>query len=308
MTLRVDIIIVNWNSRKQLAECIDSIFECGRGCTNKILVVDNGSTDGSADFLDQRSDVELIRANKNLGFARACNLGAKSSDSDFLLFLNPDAQLMEGTLQRAVEFMEDPVNASVGVCGVQLIGSGGTVERTCARFPSPLNFVAHAAGVTKVFPRWNLHMLDWDHAETRQVDHVIGAFFLLRRTIFAQLCGFDEQFFVYLEDLDFSKRMSELRYRSIYLADVRAYHKGGGTSEQVKASRLYYSLRSRILYVFKHFSFLGALVVTLATLVLEFFTRLALLLMRGSFHEIPDLLTAYQMLWLWVLGARPGGS
>lgn len=253
----IDIVIVNWNAGVSLVESINSSIKCS-GIVSKIIVVDNGSTDGSEVVVERLPSVNLIRA-ENLGFGKACNLGAQQATSEYLLFLNPDAALYADTLSKVLIYMQDPANAKVGICGVQLLDETGQVSRSCARFPSSFGFVAHALGVDRIVPRLGHFMAEWDHAQTRQVDHVIGAFFLVRRDLFDVLGGFDERFFVYLEDLDFSYRARQAGWHSVYLADVQAFHAGGGTVESRKARRLFYSLRSRLLYVFKHFSKAGAL-------------------------------------------------
>lgn len=307
--MKVDIVIVNWNSGAQLVACIGSVRLHGEGRVGSCVVVDNGSHDGSADFLDGAGDVTLLRAGGNLGFARACNLGAARGTSPFLLFLNPDARLMPGSLAVPLEYLQDPEHAGCGIAGIQLIDETGHVARTCARLPTPWYLIAKATGISAVVPGADFHMRDWDHGRTARVDHVIGAFFLVRRRPFERLGGFDERFFVYLEDLDLSKRMAEIGFHSVYLTGARAFHKGGGVSEQVKARRLFYSLRSRILYGFKHFGRLSAASVALATLVVEPLTRAVFLLGRGRLSELRDLGHGYAMLWQWTLSAiaRRGG-
>jgi GT2 family glycosyltransferase len=143
-------------------------------------------------------------------------------------------------------------------------------------------------------------MAEWDHKQTRPVDHVIGAFFLVRRELFEALEGFDERFFVYLEDLDFSYRAYQSGWRSVYLGDVQAFHAGGGTSNQIKARRLFYSLRSRLLYSFKHFSWIGASAVLIATLLVEPLSRSVLALLRRSWPGLKETWAAYGMLWQWL--------
>jgi hypothetical protein len=139
-------------------------------------------------------------------------------------------------------------------------------------------------------------MLDWNHAESCRVDQVMGAFFLIRRDLFESLGGFDERFFVYFEEVDLSFRAHEAGATSYYLANCQAFHKGGGSSEQVKAKRLFYSLRSRILYGYKHFGILSGTAVLLATLLFEPFTRLLLALCRGSMQSITATVEAYWFL------------
>lgn len=296
----IEIVIVNWNAGGQLKTCIDSIFQYGRDCVTRIIVVDNGSTDGSDASIDGLPNVTLIRTGANLGFGKACNLGAQQTKSEYLLFLNPDAALHSDSLSKALTFMQKPANTRVGICGVQLLDEAGHVSRSCARFPSAVGFVAHAVGLDRFFPRLGHFMAEWDHAQTRQVDHLIGAFFLVRRELFNALHGFDERFFVYLEDLDFSYRARQRGWRSVYLASAQAFHAGGGTSNQVKARRLFFSLRSRVLYAFKHFSWMGAFAVLLATLLVEPLSRSALALLRRSWAGLKETWAAYGMLWCWL--------
>ncbi|MFQ5780560.1 MAG: glycosyltransferase family 2 protein, partial [Nitrospiria bacterium] len=145
----------------------------------------------------------------------------------------------------------------------------------------------------------------WNHRESREVDHVIGAFFLVRRSLYKALDGFDERFFVSFEDLDFSCRAEKAGWRSYYLATVQAYHKGGGTSEQIKSTRLFYTLRSRILYGYKHLGWWVATGLMLGTLLLEPLARIGFAIVRGSFVRLQETVGAYAMLWMtlprWIM-------
>jgi GT2 family glycosyltransferase len=302
--MQLSIIIVNWNAGSQLAEVVSSIKKYHHGLVSSVVIVDNASTDDSLDRVETMQDLpfkpQIIRNSENCGFGKACNLGAQQAKGEYLLFLNPDAALYADTLPKALAFMQDPANSKVGICGVQLLDEAGHVSRSCARFPSAVGFVAHAVGLDRFFPRLGHFMAEWDHAQTRQVDHVIGAFFLVRRELFNAMHGFDERFFVYLEDLDFSYRACQAGWRSVYLADAQAFHAGGGTSNQVKARRLFYSLRSRLLYAFKHFSSIGAVGVLLTTLLVEPVSRSALALLRCSWAGLKETWAAYGMLWRWL--------
>lgn len=265
-----------------------------------VVVVDNGSKDASLDGIERFNlPLRLVRNEENKGFAAACNQGAAQSTSEFILFLNPDTQLFEGSLSRPMDFMVDPKNADVGVCGIQLLNETDEISRHCARFPTLASYCVEALGLSRFgpFKKMGVHMRDWGHDETRSVDHVIGAFYLIRRRIFEQLGGFDERFFVYLEDLDLSYRARLSGWGSIYLVGATAFHKGGGTSEQVKAHRLFYSLRSRVLYAFKHFPRLKAWAVFLLTILVEPLSRFLWAILRRSAQEISDTAKGYSMLW-----------
>lgn len=299
----VDVIIVNWNAGPQLRECADSVLRHGYGRVGEIVVVDNGSVDGSDLDVDGLPGVTLLRAGENLGFGRACNLGASRGTCEFVLFLNPDARLLPDSLVPAIEFMQREENERVGICGIQLVGEDGQVARNCARFPTTAGLIGRAAGLDRLVPAAAHFMRDWDHASTRRVDQVMGAFFLVRRTVFDSLQGFDERFFVYFEDVDFSYRAMQLGWSSVYFAGARAFHAGGGTSARVKAHRLFYSLRSRILYAFKHFNPVAATAVLFATILIEPLSRSVLAVSRRSSTSLKETWRGYGMLARWLPNA-----
>lgn len=299
---KIDIVIINWNSGDQLYDCLRSITAVSRdgfGLSN-IIVVDNASTDGSVDrLLNLDLPLTIIYNDNNRGFAAACNQGAFGSEADYLLFLNPDTQLSENSLAVPVSFLERLENQRIGIVGIQLVDEEGRISRTCARFPTSRQLFTKMLGLDRFFPRiFPSHFIvEWDHKESKVVDQVIGAFFLVRRSLFDILNGFDKRFFVYFEEVDFSLRAKQLDWSSYYLAEAQAYHKGGGTSEQIKAKRLFYSLRSRILYGYKHFSWTGAALLMLGTLLLEPISRIVLGIAHWSGSEIVETFKAYRMLW-----------
>ena len=298
----IDIVLVNWNAGSLLRDCVHSFEEARlKGFSlGQVVIVDNGSTDGSLDewaFSDL--PLKIIKNIDNKGFGAACNQGAQGSHADYLLFLNPDTRLFADSLSVPLAFMEAAQNQSVGICGIQLIDEHEEISRSCARFPTSRMFLSKIFGLDRLFPGlFQSHFMEeWGHEENREVDHVIGAFFLVRRHLFEQLDGFDKRFFVYLEDLDFSLRAKESGWASYYLADARAYHKGGGTSEQVKARRLFYSLRSRILYGYKHFTPTQATLLLVSTLCFEPLTRLSFNLFQGAFKSASETISGYLMLY-----------
>jgi len=302
MTPPLDVIIVNWNAGDQLCACVASVVIARHHTLElrRVVVVDNASTDGSANGLGTPTlPLTIIRNVDNIGFAKACNQGAAGSKSDYLLFLNPDTRLLADSLVKPIDFMEQPGNGKVGICGIQLADENGKVNPTCARFPTPGRYLAKIFGLDRLFPAVfpPEFMTEWKHADNRAVDQVMGAFFLVRRSLFERLGGFDERFFVYFEDADFSYRAHKAGWSSYYLANAHVYHRGRGTSEQIKGTRLFYSLRSRLQYAFKHFGRLAATAVALGTLLLEPIARLALSVARGSGSEAMATLVGYTKLW-----------
>lgn len=288
--LTLDVVIVNWNTGSYLRECLESVaatrqsvFELG-----EVVVVDNASTDGSLDELGSPAlPLQIVRNIENRGFAAACNQGAREGDADLLLFLNPDTRLNPETLDRSVAFMADPENSKIGIAGVKMVGEDGDGRVSCSRFPTLLMFFTMMTGLSHAFPkRFPTQRLAVEELNrSGAVDQVIGAFFLVRRSLFQTLEGFDERFFVYMEEVDFAYRARTLGYASHFLADVAVYHKEGVSSEQVLGRRLFYLLRSRSEYARKHWpGWQGSLLPMLIVLI-ELPARATTAVFRGRGRE-----------------------
>jgi len=261
-------------------------------------VVDNASSDGSTDNLEGLLlPLEIIKNCENKGFAYACNQGAKVGGAEYILFLNPDSRLFPDNLQKALLFLEEKQNERVGILGIQLVNGDGVVHRNVARFPTPKSLFYQMLGLDRLWPhRFPPHfMIEWNHLENKLVDQVEGAFFIVRRQVFEELKGFDERFFMYFEDLDFAYRAKHAGWNSYYLAETKALHYGEGASYQVKARRLFYVLNSRVLYVAKHFGRLAALSIMIASVGIEFWTRLGWNIINISWYNFRDTFRAYGM-------------
>lgn len=309
MSARADvtIVIVNWNAGGCLRAGVDSIVAGSGGFDVRTVIVDNGSGDGSADGLDGIPGVRVVRSATNLGFGRACNLGAVAADSRYLLFLNPDAALHVATLPALLAYADGPEARDVGICGVQLVDERGAIARSCSRLPTTARLAAQAVGIDRVLPRLGCIMAEWDHAATREVEQVIGAFFLVRQSLFEQLGGFDDRFFVYFEEVDFSLRAARAGWRSVYFAGAQAFHAGGGTTAQAKARRLFYYQRSRWLYARKHLPAAGAGAVLALTLAVEPWARTAAAAVRGRPSEAREAWKAWARLLSWLARGAPAG-
>jgi len=298
---QVGIIIVNWNSGDLRRKCLASMMVCERldriAC---VAVVDNNSRDGSCDDLpDIPVPVRVIRNSDNKGFAAACNQGAAVCNADYLLFLNPDSELLPNSLSVPLSFMDEPENRRVAVCGIQLLDEADRVSRSCSRLPTCYNLTTMALRLhslsRRLFPP--NFMKEWDHSQTRVVEQVIGAFFLVRRSVYDQLQGFDERFFVYFEEVDFCERTRQLGMQTVYLATAQARHVGGGCSNQVRATSLFYSLRSRLLYARKHFSTTAAGLIDVTTLFAEPSIRIFRAAISLKWKKVRPLTQAFGMLW-----------
>jgi hypothetical protein len=306
MTTTLDVIIVNWNAGEPLRDCLLSIEDAERSGFNltRLMVVDNGSTDGSLDATHNPGlPLTVIHNPENRGFAAACNQGAKQSKADYLLFLNPDTRLFRDTLSKPIQFMQKPENAHVGICGVRQVDDFGVTTISCARFPSLRIFFGKMTGLSRILPRvFPSHVMSSGEClHSSIVDQVIGAFFLVRKSLYDLIGGFDERFFVYFEEVDFALRAKRKGYSSYYLGDALLYHKGAGSSEKIKAKRLFYSLRSRIQFGFKHFSLPEALALLMLTLSLELMARISLAIFSLSKSRLNETIMGYSQLIVCLL-------
>ncbi|MBW6504971.1 glycosyltransferase family 2 protein [bacterium] len=297
----VDIVIVNWNAGDFLRRCLESIPPARVDGLElkRVVVVDNASSDGSLNTLAGPSlPLTIIRNMENRGFSTACNQGASGSEADYLLFLNPDTCLYRDSLFRPIRFMEDPANAGVGICGIKLLDEGGEISTACARFPTLSIFVSQMFGLSKLFPKYfpRHFLLPEELLSSREVDQVIGAFFLIRRKLFDALHGFDERFFVYFEEVDLSLRAKHEGYTSYYLSDVTAMHIGRVSSGQASSMALYYSLLSRLKYAMKHFGRMEATGLILLTFTVEFITRVFWASFGSSVLNVSGVRSAYKLL------------
>ena len=298
--MKVDIVIVNWNSGALLGKCVQSIFASdSRNYLGRVIIVDNQSKDDSISLLPVNDTIQLIRNESNLGFAKACNQGFAVCTSSYVLLLNPDTLLYSDTLKDCIEYME--AHPETGIMGCQLLNEEGKITPSCARFPRAVDFVIHGTGLSKLFPslfRPATLMTDWNHEQSAMVDQVMGAFMFMRKEIFNRIGYFDERYFVYFEELDFSLRFKKAGGHIFYHSGIKAIHSGMGTTAKVKAFRLFLNLRSRLKYARKNFSYPGFVAVYISTFTLEIISRVTLLAVKGRFSEINDLLQGYGMLML----------
>ncbi|CAO4152866.1 hypothetical protein LPLAFNJD_LOCUS3800 [Methylorubrum aminovorans] len=297
LTTALDVVIVNWNAGEQLRACLASLAASEGAKHLRVVVVDNASGDGSADGLDLPGlALTLLRNRENLGFARACNQGAAHGSADAILFLNPDTEVGRDGIARARARLD--AEPGTGIVGARLVDEAGHTHRTCARHPTGPSLIAHTLFLDRLLPgRVPPHfLLDWDHAETRAVDAVMGAFLMIRRPLFAHLGGFDERFFVYWEDADLCARASAAGFAVYHVAEAEIRHRGQGTTEAVKDRRLFYFLRAQALYAHKHHGRATALAVLAAGLAVNLPVRLGRALVRGAPGDAGAVIRAGRML------------
>lgn len=296
-------IIVNWNAGALLHDTLTALVASGDSdIIDRVIIVDNASFDGSVDRLEESFSLplEVLRNSENLGFAAACNQGAAlARNATHLLFLNPDVRVYPGTLRGALDTLARREREGVGALGIALEDENGVIQRCCAHFPTIGGMLAQSMGLDRLAPRlFRPHfMTEWDHADTRAVDQVMGAFLLIPRGLFETLGGFDDRFFVYFEDVDLCHRIYDAGRIVVHDGSIRAYHRGQGTTRSIMGRRLFYNLRSRVLYADKHFGRVPALLVMTVGGLLEPFVRIAFLVARGQPRHVRDVLHGVLLFW-----------
>ncbi len=247
--------IVNWNTRDLLDRCLRSIREVKGGVSVQTLVADNASEDGSLEMAAARyPEVELTRNRENLGFARGHEPLFHSSQGRFHVLVNSDVELLPGCLEKVAERMDgDP---EIGVLGCQVIGPDGRIQPSCRRFPSLWRQLLDASGLNRAFPRSRFFngykMGDFDHRQSREVDQVMGSFFVIRRDLMDKIGFLDTGFFMYYEEVDYCRRCRDAGYKVFFEAGAQVRHEGGGSARKVKVLTIRRAMRSMRRYFRKH--------------------------------------------------------
>lgn len=267
----LSVIIVNWNARDHLAECLASIpsgtlpspslktGEIGEqragGLSLEAWVVDNGSTDGSAELVERRFPwVKLLVNQENRGFARANNQALSLARGRYLLFLNPDTRLLPEALPVLMRFLDH--HPHTGAVAPQILYPEGRIQPSCRRFPTLGSVFWEATGLDRVFPRHPLLgrylMGDWDHQTLRRVDQPMGACLMVRRVALDQVGPFDERFFLFFEEVDLCRRLKSAGWDIYFVPQARIIHYGGQSTRQDHWRTAWLFHRSRYKYFHKH--------------------------------------------------------
>ena len=226
--MKVSIIILNYNTKNLLKNCLVSLKGTRRLLTNEVIVVDNGSVDGSEKMIRKGfSWVKLIKNKNNLGFGKANNIAAKKAKGEYFLFLNSDTKLNKNTITKSLHFMEANSNYDVLTCRLEL--GNGKLDFACHRgFPTPWASFCYFIGLEKLpfcqqlFGQY--HQTWKDFEKPHQVDVISGAFFLIKKDVFKKLKGFDEEFFIYGEDIDLCYRLKQQNYQVGFYPQAKAIH------------------------------------------------------------------------------------
>ncbi len=258
----LSVVIVSYNVKYFLEQCLSSLKKAVEGISlpgdsAEVFIIDNASSDGSPDFLEPLfPHFHFIRNKENSGFSKANNLVIPLCNGDFILFLNPDTILAEDSLDTCISFFRD--HSDAGAVGVRMIdGAGRFLKESKRGFPYPIASFFKLTGLTRLFPRSKIfssyYMGHLDEERTQVVDILSGAFMMIKRSVLNQTGGFDEQFFMYAEDIDLSYRIEKAGFKNYYLPATTIIHfKGESTQKDFRYVKMFYSAMQ--LFIKKHFS------------------------------------------------------
>jgi GT2 family glycosyltransferase len=267
----LSIIIVNYNVKEFLKNLIDSIKRASINLNTEIIIVDNASDDGSIEMIKEKfPDVVLIENKINVGFGKANNQGLRIATGKYILLINPDTLVAEDTFTNMIKFFDTQPDA--GMAGCKILNPDGSIQLACRRsFPGPWTAFTKVTGLSTLFPssklfaRYNLTYLDEN--QTYEVDAISGSFMMMRKEVFEKVGGFDEQFFMYGEDLDLCYRIQNAGYKIYYVHTTQIIHYKGESTKRssIDETKIFY--HAMHLFVKKHLS---------SSLVVEMILRLAI--------------------------------
>jgi len=231
----LSIITISYNTRQILLSCLDSIIKFTKGIDYEIIVVDNGSKDGSVDALKKYSKanprVRLIDANENLGFGKGNNLGVKNSQGDFLLFLNSDTIIFDNVISNSLKKLKS--HKKVGAFSCKLLNTDKTFQASGGHFPNLGNlfawqfFVDDLPVIGNLIPSFHPQKSAYDN--NQKLDWVTGAYMMVSKKAFEKAGGFDETIFMYTEEMELCYRLSDLGYKTLYDPEDAIIHLGGAS-------------------------------------------------------------------------------
>ena len=275
--MKLSVIIVNYNVRYFVEQCIVSVQRATEGMDCEIFVVDNDSSDGSIDYLKERfhDSITLIESNHNLGFAKANNIAIRQARGEYVLLLNPDTFVGEDSLRMVVDFMD--AHPQSGAIGVMMHNADGTIARESRRgLPTPYVSFLKMLGLSR---RYYMSHLPWN--EPARIDVVSGAFMMLRHSALERVGLLDEDFFMYGEDIDLSYRVLKAGYENWYVP-ARIVHYKGESTQKTSYRYVHVFYQAMLIFFRKHYGHLSLLVTLPIKLAIYFRALIALFQMQYS--------------------------
>jgi len=265
--MKLSIVIVNYNVKYFLEQCLHSISNALNGIEAEVFVTDNNSVDGSIKMVKEKfPSVRLIENKDNLGFSKANNQAISKARGEYILLLNPDTLVEDDTLRKVVQFMDDHPEA--GGMGVKMIdGKGKFLPESKRGLPTPSVAFFKIFGLSALFPKSRLfnkyHLGYLDKDKIHEVDILAGAFMLLRKKVLDKIGLLDESFFMYGEDVDLSYRITQAGYKNYYYPGTRIIHYKGESTKKSSINYVFMFYNAMIIFAKKHFSKGNALSYTL---------------------------------------------
>jgi hypothetical protein len=283
----VTIIIVSWNTREILGNCLRSVYESAGAVDFHVIVVDNASADGSADMVARDfPQVQLLANPDNRGFAAANNQGMALARGRYVLLLNSDTIVLDRAIEKTVAFAAEHPRAAVVGCRVR--NADRTVQNSCFLFPSALNLLLSSTYAYKLFPRSRFcgreQMTHWDRHDAREVEVISGCFMLVRREAIEQVGRMDEAFFMYAEETDWCYRFRRGGWTVMFTPAGEIIHLGGVSSRQA-ASKMRLQLAGSILFFLKKHKSRGEYALGCLFTALFFLIRIPFWLVRGGLSQ-----------------------
>jgi GT2 family glycosyltransferase len=251
----LSIVIVSWNAKDFLLNCLRSLKEETDGYEVELIVIDNASTDGSPEAVSELfPDVVLFSNTINLGFAKANNLGILKSKGQYIALINPDVNIFKDCIHTMSRYLDQ--NTKVGMLGPKILNADLTLQSSCRRLPSLWNSLCDALTLYRLFPRSRLFagqfMTHLSQEKSSKAEVLSGCFWMVKRKALSQVGLLDENFFMYGEDIDWCKRFCEAGWDIIYLPDAQAIHYGGGSSSNDPIRFYIEKQRANLQYWNKH--------------------------------------------------------
>lgn len=251
----VSFIIISWNAKNYLRECLDSLKAATAGLDAEVIIVDNASTDGSVEMVrNEFGHVRLLQNNFNAGFAQANNQGIEIARGNFLCLVNSDVNVHPDAIKNILEYLK--AHPDVGMLGPKALNRDGSRQTTCRTVPTLRNSFFRALALDTTFPNSSLFgshfMTNWNYEETREVDILGGCFWMIRRPAVEQVGLLDTRFFMYGEDMDFCRRFHAGGWKVIFYPGAQIVHYGGGSSGNAPARFWVEMQRANLQYWIKH--------------------------------------------------------
>lgn len=276
----VSVVIITRNTCAMTGEAVRSVLAGDGVVAAEILVVDNGSTDDTATALPREfPQIQLIRSEINRGFSKAVNLAAKNAGGEFLLLLNSDARLTADALTLALQWLR--AHPDCAVTGAQLLNADGSRQNSIANFPTLATELLNKSLLRRLWPK-KFPGKEQFFPEPIEVETVVGAFMLIRKSVWDALGGLDERFFFFFEETDFCLQVRRSNLRVMHLPQVRVWHGQGQTARQVSVAARVEYWRSRYAYFAKNFGPATRLVLLAGVLVRLLVDWLAALLLTAA--------------------------